>query len=122
VASRLRRHLPLARARLVITFRGPGEELETDSGVPARRCGRHGRRLVRRRPAIPSLLPGYRLRRHHPTTRGLDLPSFSIWFDPVILCADVCCPLLGLGAPFHHWPALIALCSLQHSISITGRF
>jgi len=36
-------------------------------------------------------------------------------------CALPIVRILGLGAPFHHWPALIALCSLQHSISITGR-
>ena len=126
VAPRLRRRLPLARARLVITFRGrccggSGEEVETDSGVPARRCGRHGRRLVRCRPAVPSLLPGYRLRRHRPNTRGLDCPHLrfgSIQLFCVQMCVANCsyirirCSILLLAG---------SNCTLQHSISITGR-
>jgi len=94
VAARRRRGVPLSRARLLLVVLrgrrrrrrrgggGSGEELEADAGVPARRGGRYGRRFLRGGPAIPSLLPGYRLRRHRPTTRGANSPRLQFGLSP----------------------------------------
>ncbi len=85
------RRLPPPRARLVrllLLFRRrrrgggggggrPGEELKEDASVPARRGRGDGRRLLRRRPALPPLLPGHRLWRHRPAPRGLVFISLT---------------------------------------------